>query len=428
MLVKNKILNLSHNKNTNKKMGKIIKLIFVEGIGKNSNKFYNMSENSDGTFSVEYGRVDSTSQKTSYPMSQWSKKYNEKLKKGYKDITELYKIEDDNLNESKEKFISNDTYVRQLIEDLQRWASNTVKENYKVSSKNVTSKMVEEAQHIMDKISNLYQTKYTTTDLNKLLLELFKVIPRKMGNVADYLASENADKEEVSKIIDKEQSILDTLAGQVSLQEKEVENKSENKGETTNLLDQMGVEVKHVTDEKTIQMVKKLMGESSSLFNRLFEVRNFKTEKRYDDYLAKMKVKNEELFFHGSRNQNWLSIGLQSGLLIRPSGAIVTGGMFGSQGIYFADKCRKSVGYTSLSGSYWARGNDNKAYLGLFRVNLGNQKHIYKHDYSCYNLNKNNIKPYDSVYAHGGSDLINSEYIIYDINQSDIRYLIEIKK
>lgn len=428
MLVKNKILNLSHNKNTNKKMGKIIKLIFVEGIGKNSNKFYNMSENSDGTFSVEYGRVDSTSQKTSYPMSQWSKKYNEKLKKGYKDITELYKIEDDNLNESKEKFISNDTYVRQLIEDLQRWASNTVKENYKVSSKNVTSKMVEEAQHIMDKISNLYQTKYTTTDLNKLLLELFKVIPRKMGNVADYLASENADKEEVSKIIDKEQSILDTLAGQVSLQEKEVENKSENKGETTNLLDQMGVEVKHVTDEKTIQMVKKLMGESSNLFNRLFEVRNFKTEKRYDDYLAKMKVKNEELFFHGSRNQNWLSIGLQSGLLIRPSGAIVTGGMFGSQGIYFADKCRKSVGYTSLSGSYWARGNDNKAYLGLFRVNLGNQKHIYKHDYSCYNLNKNNIKPYDSVYAHGGADLINSEYIIYDINQSDIRYLIEIKK
>ena len=409
-------------------MGKIIKLIFVEGIGKNSNKFYNMSENSDGTFSVEYGRVDSTSQKTSYPMSQWSKKYNEKLKKGYKDITELYKIEDDNLNESKEKFISNDTYVRQLIEDLQRWASNTVKENYKVSSKNVTSKMVEEAQHIMDKISNLYQTKYTTTDLNKLLLELFKVIPRKMGNVADYLASENADKEEVSKIIDKEQSILDTLAGQVSIQEKEVENKSENKGDTTNLLDQMGVEVKHVTDEKTIQMVKKLMGESSSLFNRLFEVRNFKTEKRYDDYLAKMKVKNEELFFHGSRNQNWLSIGLQSGLLIRPSGAIVTGGMFGSQGIYFADKCRKSVGYTSLSGSYWVRGNENKAYLGLFRVNLGNQKHIYKHDYSCYNLNKNNIKPYDSVYAHGGSDLINSEYIIYDINQSDIRYLIEIKK
>ena len=82
-------------------MGKIIKLIFVEGIGKNSNKFYNMSENSDGTFSVEYGRVDSTSQKTSYPMSQWSKKYNEKLKKGYKDITELYKIEDEVLTESK---------------------------------------------------------------------------------------------------------------------------------------------------------------------------------------------------------------------------------------------------------------------------------------------------------------------------------------
>lgn len=404
-------------------MGKIIKLIFVEGIGKNSNKFYNMSENSDGTFSVEYGRVDSTSQKTSYPMSQWSKKYNEKLKKGYKDITELYKIEDNNLNESKEKFISNDTYVRQLIEDLQRWASNTVKENYKVSSKNVTSKMVEEAQHIMDKISNLYQTKYTTTDLNKLLLELFKVIPRKMGNVADYLASENADKEEVSKIIDKEQSILDTLAGQVSLQEKEVENKSENKGDTTNLLDQMGVEVKHVTDEKTIQMVKKLMGESSNLFKRLFEVKNYKTQKIYEQN----QIENEELLFHGSKSQNYFNI-IQTGLLIRPSCAAHNGSMF-SDGIYFANKARKSIGYTSLSGSYWANGNSNKAYLLLFSVNLGKQKHVYKHTYECYSFTEKNIAPHNSVFAHGGVDVLrNDEIIIYNPNRCSVKYLIEIEK
>jgi poly [ADP-ribose] polymerase len=37
--------------------------------------------------------------------------------------------------------------------------------------------------------------------------------------------------------------------------------------------------------------------------------------------------------------------------MIRPSGAVYTGSMFGD-GIYFADKAAKSIGYSSLSGSY----------------------------------------------------------------------------
>lgn len=410
-------------------MGKTIKMVCVTEI--NNNKFYNLIEQNDGTFNVEYGRVDSTIQHASYPMSQWDKKYNEKLRKGYKDITELYAIEADENDDSNNDptFISNDTYVKQLIEDLQRYAKHTVSQNYKVSTKNVTKKMVDEAQVIIDEIAKVYSTKYTKDDLNSLLLKLFTVIPRKMGNVKDYLVKDNDSKNVISKLIDNEQSILDSLAGQVAIQEpKKGVLSEEDKQKTTGLLDSMGIEVKHVTDQKTIDMVKKLMGDSVNLFSRLFEVRNRATEKRYDSYMSKMKVKNEEMFFHGSRNTNWWSIALQTGLLIRPAGAIVTGGMFGSQGVYFADKCRKSVGYTSLSGSYWANGGDSKAYLGLFRVNLGSQKHIYKHDSSCYSLNKNNINPHDSVYAHGGADLINSEYIVYDISQADIRYLIEIKK
>lgn len=403
-------------------MGRTVKLIFVEGIGKNSNKFYNMIEESNGTFSVEYGRVDSTSQRTSYQMSQWDKKYNEKLKKGYKDITELYAIKDETNTENVETFISNDTYVRHLIEDLQKWAQNTVKENYKVSTKNVTSKMVEEAQFIMDKISNLYQTNYTTQDLNKLLLELFKVIPRKMGTVGDFLASENANKEEVSKIIDKEQSILDTLAGQVSIQEKEVTPNKEDDKKVNNLLDQMGIEVKHVTDEKTINMVKKMMGESSNLFSSLFEIRNYKTEERYN----KLPIENETLLFHGSKSANYQNI-LMTGLLIRPSCATYTGSMWGD-GIYHASSARKSIGYTSLSGSYWARGGENKAYLTIFKVNLGKKKIFSRHDSSCYNLNKENIHPYNSVHALAGASIMNDEFITYESERCTIKYLIELKK
>jgi poly [ADP-ribose] polymerase len=45
---------------------------------------------------------------------------------------------------------------------------------------------------------------------------------------------------------------------------------------------------------------------------------------------------------------------MQTGLLIRPSGAVHTGSMFGD-GIYFADKAQKSIGYSSLSGSHWTK-------------------------------------------------------------------------
>ena len=40
-------------------------------------------------FEVEYGRVGATCQHASYSMSQWDKKYKEKIKKGYVDQTHL---------------------------------------------------------------------------------------------------------------------------------------------------------------------------------------------------------------------------------------------------------------------------------------------------------------------------------------------------
>lgn len=139
-----------------------------------------------------------------------------------------------------------------------------------------------------------------------------------------------------------------------------------------------------------------------------------------------IKTSKEDLLWHGSRNQNWFNI-LQTGLLIRPSGAIYTGSMF-SDGLYFANKARKSIGYTSLSGSYWAGGNNSKSLLAIFKVNVGNQKHIYKHDSSCYNITEKNLLPYNSVYAHGGADLRNDEFIVYNPNRCTIKYLVEIRK
>ena len=157
-----------------------------------------------------------------------------------------------------------------------------------------------------------------------------------------------------------------------------------------------------------------------------FKVVNTKTQKVFDTHFEQAKVKKKRLYWHGSRNENWFNI-LQTGLLIRPSGAVHTGSMFGD-GIYFADKAQKSIGYSSLRGSYWTKGGDDKAYLALFDVHLGNQKEILHHTSSCYSLSDKVLKKdnYDSVFAKGGADLRNNEYIVYNAAQCTVSHLIEI--
>jgi poly [ADP-ribose] polymerase len=145
-------------------------------------------------------------------------------------------------------------------------------------------------------------------------------------------------------------------------------------------------------------------------------------KKRYDD----MVVKKKRLYWHGSRNENWFNL-LQTGLMIRPAGAVHTGSMFGD-GIYFADKAQKALGYSSLKGSYWARGSANKGFLALFDVNIGRQKEITNHTSSCYSLCEKGLQKdnYDSVFAKGGYDLRNNEYVIYNKQQCTISHLMEL--
>lgn len=114
-------------------------------------------------------------------------------------------------------------------------------------------------------------------------------------------------------------------------------------------------------------------------------------------------------------------------MIVSKNFSIKNNNWFGD-GIYFADKAQKSIGYSSLRGSYWAHGGDNKAFLALFDVHLGTQKEILHHDSSCYKLSNNVLKKdgYDSVFAKGGADLRNNEYIVYKPEQCTVSHLIEI--
>ena len=175
----------------------------------NNNKYYKMIPNGD-IFTVEYGRVGTSCQHASYPISQWNKKYKEKISKGYVDQTHLVQDliqKEESKNQIIYKSIENKA-IADIVQRLQDMAHKTVQSNYKISSNQVTQAMVDEAQNIINELSK----KNTVKEFNETLLRLFSVIPRKMKNVNDYIAHNKSD---VTAIIKNEQDLLDVMRGQV---------------------------------------------------------------------------------------------------------------------------------------------------------------------------------------------------------------------
>ena len=61
---------------------------YLENTTAGHNKFYEMIGDPTGkTFTVKYGRIGNSPQTTQYNMSDWYKKHDEKIKKGYVDLT-----------------------------------------------------------------------------------------------------------------------------------------------------------------------------------------------------------------------------------------------------------------------------------------------------------------------------------------------------
>ena len=386
----------------------------------NNNKYYNCFPEGDN-FRVEYGRVNSTKTITNYPMSKWESQISSKIKKGYKDVTDLKTalVEEIKTDGTKYKDIENES-VRRIIEKLRSLARDTVKKNYSVSSASVTEEMVYEAQLV---INNLISIK-SVNKFNDELLKLFEIIPRKMDNVRSYLIK---SIDEIDKVISREQDLLDIMRGQIVTKSTATENKDkeiDNSGIT--ILDEMGITMRECTPEE-INEIKDCMKESSYHFSKAWRVDNISTRKKYEEFIKAYNIKNTKLLFHGSRTENWFSI-LKTGLKIRPTNAITTGAMFGF-GSYFAPKCQKSIGYTSLGGSYWAGGKDNTAYMALFDTAYGKPYNVYNFDSKYYSMSFDKLPVgCNCLHAHAGNGMLrNDEIVYYKTEQMTIKYLIEIK-
>lgn len=384
----------------------------------NNNKFYRMIKG-DSEFTVEFGRVGNTGfQTTSYSNRMWDKKYNEKIKKGYVDQTRLVaeKIE---VNKSgiKYKEIS-DVDVRKIVNRLQQMAKDAIHENYTISSDKVTQLMIDEAEALISKL-------LTITDINKfnnVLLELFRTIPRKMKSVEDNLLS---DTSKIADIIQHEQDLLDVMKGQVAI--KEIEESTTDETFDKTILEIMGLEIKPITHDEE-NLIKKNLGSSSNKYLNAWRIVNLKTQEKFDNFVRLNNIQTKKLLWHGSRNENWWSI-LRTGLLLKPN-AVITGKMFG-HGIYFAPKAEKSIGYTSLSGSYWAKGNSKSAFMALFDTAYGIPYNTYNFDSKYYDFNYSRLTQQQNnancLHAHSSKGMLrNDEIIYYKEEQVTVKYLVEI--
>ena len=415
-------------------MGRVAKLICVSE--KNNNKFYDMVENPDGSITSTWGRVDVTSTVTHYPAGKkkWETLLKSKLRKGYVDVTELRSIET-----TKSEFaVIGVPAVAAIVNELQSYANKSVRQNYTISSEAVTPQMVTAAQTIMDNLIAQLTLGNATKSINEQLLELYRVIPRKMKKTYFHLIDTrnpnmkdmsvnwvtNRNLPEIKRLVANEQAILDVMSGQVKVSIAQKETKHAKLAST--ILDAIGLVITLPSDGD-VQVIKRFLGHNARQYRKAFRIINKRTQAKFNNALKNAENKTVRSYWHGSRNENWWSI-IDSGLLIRPSNAVLTGAMFG-YGIYGASRAQKSIGYSSLRGSYWTRGSANKGFLALFDFHVGNPLHVKHHASWMYSLNYKNLKSrgaYDSLFAHNGADLRNDEFIVYKTDQATIKFLVEI--
>lgn len=137
------------------------------------------------------------------------------------------------------------------------------------------------------------------------------------------------------------------------------------------------------------------------------------------------KNSNTSLLFHGTRSVNVSGI-LREALRLPKTlvGVVITGAMFGP-GIYFADDWKKSAGYTSLQHSYYAAGSGQVKGRGAFMfacdVVLGAPYVAPK--WGGYT---GPPKGFHSIYGKSGtSGVQNNEFIVFEGQQNQLRYLCE---
>jgi poly [ADP-ribose] polymerase len=380
----------------------------------NNNKYYEMTYTGGSTFSVKYGRIESSSCDATYPIEKWDSKFNEKVRKGYKDVTNLVSVKEDKSDDIKDVKIAkiDDSKVDEFLTLMKKYTDNLVTSTYSVKATNVTQQQIDEAQGYIDSLSKLDRKKKGfEAEANAILVNLYMVIPRYMSNVKSHLLP-NID---LDKTIVQEQDNLDAMASQVKMYKpkKKVTKKQEN------LLEIMGISMKEIKPTQEMEYLIKQC--TAKKISAVFEVGKKKEDDVFTKWMSKQKNKQTRILIHGTRCTSVIPI-LEQGLKIRPSGNFQFSGKAYGDGNYFSETVAKSLGYT---------GYDNDQVLLVYEVHTGNP-FTYDGWYrgNSFALTYKNLQErgYDSTFVKAGNGLLNSEIIAYNEEQCRIKYIIWLKR
>jgi poly [ADP-ribose] polymerase len=317
-----------------RKFAKLMMVAINDGKSKGadqSNKYYEMEwDGMSSNFNVKYGRYQSTEQHATYPISKWDTKYNEKVRKGYKDVTHTVSVvvTESKVEDKIELAKVEDAKVEEFLTLMQKYTKGLVAKTYTVKAKDVTQSQVDEAQGYINNLTKI--DKKDVTSINNELLKLYMVIPRYMDNVRNHLLPNI----KLENVLQQEQDNLDAMASQVKLHTEEAKPAKTKKVQKKTLLDLLGVDnIKQVKSTTEI------------------------------DYLVKQITGKRTI--------------LEQGLRIRPTGNFQFSGKAYGNGNYFSEQFSTSIGYTD--GRY-----NGDAVMLIYEVHIGKESTSHFHDYnSC---------------------------------------------
>lgn len=387
---------------------------------KNAYKFYKLSS-IGGMVRASYGRMGQMKgqlfgeRSYDYPLSMFWIKYFEKLSKGYVDRSDVY------LDESKGK----DNAPKSPVKEAVSKSENAASVSLFTKLKRLAKKAVERAQvkvpitqAILDyshKAIEKMKFAKTVEEFNNILLDLVSVLQRPVATgdgtgVKRLMAQTDRD---FQRIISREEDLIQAMEGTFY---------GNAPASTRDGFSKYGIEVYEATQKQKEQVLFHLSDSLKGKVKRVYRVIPHAQQEAFNEYLRTHKIKQVKQLWHGSRNQNWLSIMVNS-LKLRPD-AIITGKMFGD-GIYFAPSSMKSWNYTSYRGTSWAGGTDDIAYMGLYATAYGIPYDV--HDWSPSTDYKSEMKTHGAncLHAHKGSALRNDEIVYYSEEAMVLNYIVE---
>lgn len=343
---------------------------------------------------------------TRYPYSQktWDRLVEKHLSKGYTDISD-----EEGSDVTVFKKIA-DRAVREFADFITANSRKMVQENY--VEQRFTRAMIGSAEALLKKAAEADDLE----ELNRYLVELFKVLSRKMDSVKDCLAGSLADK---AGILEREDALLSAAKAEARYQEAEPDK---------TVLEALGLEVRPVTDSEYRKILEHIEPEVRDRCKRAFRVRNRETDARFEAFMEKNGYTKRDIHFryHGTGKENLLGI-LTEGPKLHPD-ARITAKMFGF-GFYTADKAMKSLRYMGIrvDGKAYNRDRNDKGYLLVYKVLYKNPLHVYRHRHEMCSYTKREIAPHDALFAHAGESLFNNEFIVYEEERVTVLYAIEVE-